>query len=226
MDPWKPRTNRPFSKWNYDGYYVELSHICRQANKKNTNITLFPRQPMIPRLVLAILKWLTCGTSSFLIQIVTKMPTICLLAMRPYFISLLLSGMAISEISKTLGSSSSSSSSEEIPSSLTCDGWHRNQKSLLRFLSSSGGVQLQLFSFLLLTVPKVLLMLLREGFGKKSEPPRLVVGFTPLVEPFDGLFNDWLIKASHLAAGSLSSMTKTFPAFRGTISWKLIIKGV
>lgn len=184
---------------------------------------MFPRQPMIPRPVLDILKWLTCGTSSCLIQIVTKMPTICLLAIKPYFVSLLLSGMEISEISKMLGSSSSSSSSEEIPLWLTFDGWHRNQKSLLRFLSSSSGVQLQLFSFLLLTVLKVLLMLLREGFGKNFDPPRLVLDFGPLEQPFVGLFNDWLIKESHLAAGSLSSITRTFPAFRGTISWKLII---
>ena len=32
------------------------------------------------------------------------------------------------------------------------------------------------------------------------------------------LFNDWFISASHFAAGSLSSATRTFPAFRGTIS--------
>jgi hypothetical protein len=37
----------------------------------------------------------------------------------------------------------------------------------------------------------------------------------------DGRFSAWLMSASHLDAGSLSSITRTLPAFRGTTSWNL-----
>lgn len=43
------------------------------------------------------------------------------------------------------------------------------------------------------------------------------VSVSESVEPF----NASSIRESHFAAGSLSSITSTFPAFRGTISWKL-----
>lgn len=175
---------------------------------------MFPRQPMIPRLMQQILKWPIYWTSSFLTQIVTKIPTICLLAIRLYFIWLAW-GMEFSKISYPLVPSSSSS--EDMSSSLILDGWHRKQKSLLCFLSSSI-VQLQVFSLLPLSVLKVLLIFLREGFAKNSDPPRPAIR---LETPLGGLFSDWLIKASHFAAGSLSSITSTFPAFKGTISWKL-----
>lgn len=38
------------------------------------------------------------------------------------------------------------------------------------------------------------------------------------MESFFGLFSAWCIRASHFAAGSLSSITKTFPALNLTIS--------
>lgn len=176
--------------------------------------TLFPRQPMIPRLMQQILKWPICWTSSFLTHIVTKIPTICLLAIRLYFIWLVV-GMELSKISNPLAPSSSSS--EDMSPSLILDCWHRKQKSLLGFLSNSE-VQLQVFSLLPFSVLKVLLIFLREGLAKNSDPPRLVVRLETIL---CGLFSDWLIRASHFAAGSLSSTTSTFPAFRGTISWNL-----
>jgi hypothetical protein len=37
----------------------------------------------------------------------------------------------------------------------------------------------------------------------------------------DGRFSAWLTRASHRTAGSLSSITRTLPAFRGTASWNL-----
>lgn len=117
----------------------------------------------------------------------------------------------------------SSSSSEDKSSSLICDCWHRKQRSLLCFLSNSK-LQLQVFSLLLLSVLKVLLIFLREYFEKNKDPPREEVGFNPLDATSDDLLSDWLIRANHFAAGSLSSMTRTFPAFKGTISWKLTIQ--
>lgn len=172
---------------------------------------MLPRQPMIPRLMQQILKWLTYWISSVLIQIVTKIPTICLLATRLYFIWF--------RLEKELLKVSSSSSSEEKSTSLKFGCCSGQQKSLLCLLSSSA-VQLHDFNLLLLSVLKVLLIFLREGFAKKSDPLPVVVRFRVT---FDGLFKDWLTKDSHFAAGSLSSITSTFPAFKGTISWKLIV---
>ena len=37
----------------------------------------------------------------------------------------------------------------------------------------------------------------------------------------EGRFSAWLMRASHLDAGSLSSITRTLPALRGTTSWNL-----
>lgn len=37
----------------------------------------------------------------------------------------------------------------------------------------------------------------------------------------DGRFSAWLMSASHRTAGSLSSITRTLPALRGTTSWNL-----
>lgn len=178
--------------------------------QKSFSTTLLPRQPMIPRLMQQILMWLTYWTSSVLIQIVTKIPTICLLATRLYFIWLF-------KISNPLGPSSSSS--EETSTSPVFGSWRGQHKSLPCLLSSSA-VQLQDFSLLLLSDLKGLLIFLREGFAKNSDPPTLLVRFGTNL---DGLFSDWFTKASHFAAGSLSSMTSTFPAFKGTISWKLMV---
>lgn len=167
-----------------------------------------------------ILKWLTCWTSSFFIQTVTKIPTICLLATRLYFIWLLV--IEVDMPVSMLVLCPSSSSSEESSSRLTNDCWHRKHNSLLNFLSSSscGEEQLHVLSLLLLSVLKDLLTFFREGFWKKSEPPgEKVAGFVnPREFRLHDWFSDWLIKDSHLAAGSLSSMTSTFPAFSGTIS--------
>ena len=158
-----------------------------------------------------ILKWLTCWTSSVLTQTVRKIPTICLQAIRLYFIWLVLEAN-----SKPLGTSSSS---EGYSSSLVFNCWPGRQKSLLSFLFNSG-MQLQLFNLLPLSVMNIWLNFLREGFMK---PPRETVGFNPLCATSDDLFSAWLTFNSHFAAGSLSSTTSTFPAFKGTISWKLII---
>lgn len=157
-------------------------HLHESLNK-----TLFPRQPIIPRLMQEILKWLTCCTSSFLTHTVTKIPTICLLAIRLYFIWSLLDGMDISPMSNPLDTSSSSS--KENSSSLICDCWFRKQKSLLCFLSNSG-VQLQVFSLLPLSTLKVLLTFLREGFEKNKEPAREAEGLNPLEAKSDDLFSD------------------------------------
>lgn len=173
---------------------------------------------MIPRLMHDILKWPTCCMSSVRIHTQANIPTICLLATRLYFLCLL---MAKVDISRLLGSSSSSSS-EEMSSSLTLDGWHLKQKSLLFFLSNSMG-QLQAFNLRPFSTRKILLILFKEGLGKKSEPLRDAVGFHPRYDMLVGLFRDWSIRDSHFAAGSLSSITSTFPAFSGTISWKLMV---
>jgi len=42
----------------------------------------------------------------------------------------------------------------------------------------------------------------------------------------DGRFSAWLMRASHLDAGSLSSITRTLPALRGTTSWNLHVNCV
>lgn len=178
---------------------------------------------MIPRLILVILKWPTCCTNSFLIQTVTNIPTICLLATRLNFIWVVLEGVEMPVISKLLDPSSSSS--EEKSSSLTVtlfDCWQGKQNSLLYFLSSSSsGVQLHIFSLLLLSVRKLLLIFLREGFWKKSELLKDGADLILLEDTLCDLFNDLLINVNHLPAGSLSSITSTLPAFNGTISWKL-----
>lgn len=85
----------------------------------------------------------------------------------------------------------------------------------------------------LLFALKLFLRAFREGFWKMLRLPgdldSLVV---LLLQPwFDeseeectlehaiwGLFSAWFMRASHFAAGSLSSITRTFPALRGTIS--------
>ena len=167
---------------------------------------------MIPRLVQHILKWPTYWTSSFLIQTLTKIPTICLLATRLYFIWLVAKATEI-------GIFSSSSSVEE-SSGFKFDSWQRKQKSLAAFLSISR-TQLQLFSFFPFSFLNVFLIFFKEGFWKNNEPPNDAVGFSPLEVISEGPLSEWLIKASHFAAGSLSSNTSTFPAFKGTISWKL-----
>lgn len=174
--------------------------------------TLFPRQPMIPRLVQHILKWPTYWTSSLLIQTLTKIPTICLHATRLYFIWLVANATGIVKFS--------SSSSVEESSELKFDSWQRKQKSLPAFLSISR-TQLQLLSLFPFSFLKVFLIFFKEGFCDNNGPPKDAVGFSPLEAKSEEPLSDWLIKASHFAAGSLSSNTSTFPAFKGTISWKL-----
>lgn len=125
-----------------------------------------------------------------------------------------------------------SSSSEERSSSFLGASWQRKHESLLFFLPNSEG-QLHDFSLLFFSVLYFLLYFLREVFWKKSE---LLVGEEDLklfndpgllyeveaarfrFSAADCLFNDLLTKDSHFAAGSLSSLTRTFPAFNGTIS--------
>jgi hypothetical protein len=40
-------------------------------------------------------------------------------------------------------------------------------------------------------------------------------------DDYEGLLSAWLMSTSHLAAGSLSSRTSTFPALRRMTSWNL-----
>lgn len=188
-----------------------LLHWKRKKNHIST--TLFPRHPMIPRLVRHILKCPTYWISSFFIHTLTKIPTIFLQVTRLYFIWLVARATEIGKLS--------SSSSVEESSKLKFDSWHRKQKSLAAFLSISS-TQLQLFSLFPFNFLKVFLIFFREGLGKSNDPPKDAVGFSPLFEAkCEGPLRDSLIKASHFAAGSLSSNTSTFPAFKGTISWKL-----
>lgn len=169
---------------------------------------------MIPRLVQHILKWPTYWTSSFFIQTLTKIPTICLLATRLYFIWLVAKATEIGKLS--------SSSSVDESSEFRFDSWQRKQKSLAALFLSISRTQLQLFSLFPFIFLKVFLIFFREGFWKNNDPPNDAVGFNPFLEAkSEGPLSDWLIKASHFAAGSLSSNTSTFPAFKGTISWKL-----
>jgi len=167
---------------------------------------------MIPRLVQHTLRWPTYWTSSLFIQTLTKIPTICLHVTRLYFIWLVAKATGIGKFS--------SSSSVEESSELKFDSWQRKQKSLAAFLSISR-TQLQLFSLFPFIFLKVFLIFFREGFWKNSGPPKDAVCFSPFKAKSEGPLSDWLIKASHFAAGSLSSNTSTFPAFKGTISWKL-----
>lgn len=95
---------------------------------------------------------------------------------------------------------------------------------------------MHVFSFLPISILKLLLIVLREGRWKEIGPPKTLESLEAWQEEVDksevaellvssdveeDLFKDSWISRSHLAAGSWSSMTKTFPAFRGTISWKL-----
>ena len=190
---------------------------------------------MIPRLIQDVFKWQICWTNSLFTQIVRKIPTICLLTIKLYFWSFA-EEFKISENTTPLGPSSSS---DDKSSSLTLLCWHRKQESRVYLLSSSEA-QLQVLSRFLLSVLNCLLTVLSEYLGKKSEPLEVLVSFACFVPPNGFAFikdvaflrvwkwllfllRDWFIRVSHLAAGSLSSITSTFPAFNGTISWKLHI---
>lgn len=90
----------------------------------------------------------------------------------------------------------------------------------------------------LLSALKFLLRTFRDGFWKKLRPLGDFTSFVLLLlllllvcvfvagnesedeymESFCGLFSAWFIRASHFTAGSLSSITRTFPALSGTIS--------
>lgn len=66
---------------------------------------------------------------------------------------------------------------------------------------------------------------LRDGLWKKRdfESLELLLCLELLPESDEeswwlGLFSAWFMRASHFAAGSLSSITSTFPALKGTIS--------
>lgn len=158
------------------------------------------------------LRWPIYGINSFRAQTERKRPTICLLEMRLY------SARPWQPVDPgTTEKSSSKLLLYRCWKGLSCIrlGLYLSGTSV-----TESKQQLQVLTRLLSTL-RFLLTTFRFGFWKKFDFASLddfALGLESQEESWFCRFSAWFIKASHLAAGSLSSITNTFPAFKGTIS--------